>query len=118
MASKYERDTGRKIALPSKLGVILNDPSVKGEDPLVQQEDEKFDENIRKGRIAAETLLKPLTFFEAVEALNLPKMEENDGKKQNKNKKPKEISSFETHHLITKIDLSGFKNLRFSRAGL
>lgn len=82
MASKYEMDTGRKISLPSSLGHILGDQSIKGEDPLVQQEDEKFDENLRKGRIAAETLSKPMTFFEAVEALKLPKQEESDGKKK------------------------------------
>ena len=36
-----------------------------------------------KGRIAAETLTKPLTFFEAVEALRMPKLiQDNDDKKK------------------------------------
>jgi hypothetical protein len=57
-----------------------------------------------------------MTFFEAVEALRLPKAEAGEDPKAKKDKKPKEIS-MEPHHLITKIDLSGFKFLRFSRAG-
>lgn len=69
---------------------------------------------MRKGRIAAETLSKPLTFFEAVEALRMPKT--IDG---GKDKKPKvNLAGFSEHHMITKIDLSGFKSLRFSKAGL
>lgn len=73
LASKYEKDTGRKILLPGTVSHIFNDPSILGENKLVQEEDEKFDENLRRGRIAAETLKKPMTFFEAVEALDLPK---------------------------------------------
>ena len=46
-------------------------------------EDEKFDEGLRKGRIAAETLTKPMTFFEAVENLKL-KTEKDDPKEQKK----------------------------------
>ena len=76
MASKYEKDTGRKISLPSTLGQIMNDPSIMGNDPMIQEADEKLNDNMRKGRIAAETLKKPLTFFEAVEALKLPKHDE------------------------------------------
>ena len=50
---------------------------------MIQEEDEKFDEGLRKGRIAAETLKKPMTFFEAVEALKLPKIDESaEDKKQ------------------------------------
>jgi hypothetical protein len=59
---------------------------VLGDNKLVEQEDELFDQNIRKGRIAAETLKKPMTFFEAVEALRLPKIEESTDKKQDKKK--------------------------------
>ena len=43
---------------------------------MIQEADEKLNDNMRKGRIAAETLKKPLTFFEAVEALKLPKHDE------------------------------------------
>ena len=107
LASKYEKDTGRKISLPSTLGQILEDPSIIGDNKIVEQEDEKFDENIRKGKIAAETLKKPMTFFEAVEALKLPKINEtDDGKKKDKNKPIN--YNFEPHHMIASIDLSGF----------
>jgi len=42
---------------------------------------------MRRGRIAAETLKKPLTFFEAVEALKLPKHDEaTEGKKKDSKK--------------------------------
>lgn len=118
LASKYEKDTGRKITLPSTLGQVLNDPAIVGENQLIQQEDEKFDEGLRKGRIAAETLKQPLTFFEAVEALRLPKVDESGGDDK-KNKKKSAISNFslEPHHMILQIDLSGFQFLRFSRAG-
>jgi hypothetical protein len=56
---------------------------------------------LRKGRIAAETLKKPLTFFEAVETLKLPKHDEaSEGKKkQPGDKKVKELV-FEPHHKI------------------
>jgi hypothetical protein len=56
LASKYEKDTGRKIVLPSTLSHLLNDPSIKGDNKMVELEDEKFDADRRKGRIAAETL--------------------------------------------------------------
>jgi len=85
---------------------------------MVLREDEKFDADLRKGRIAAETLMKPMTFFEAVEALKLPKAEEGGEKKKGDKKGGNTIISTQTHHLVTKIDLSGFKFLRFSKAGL
>ena len=85
---------------------------------MVELEDEKYDQDLRKGRIVAETLQKPLTFFEAVEALKLPKAEEGgDGQKKRGDKKSVSLTIL-PHHMITQIDLSGFKNLRFSRAGL
>ena len=59
-----------------------------------------------------------MTFFEAVESLRLPKPEEGDKKKQAGQKKPKELGNLSPRLLLSKIDLSGFKNLRFSRAGL
>jgi len=86
LASKYEKDTGRKITLPSALSSLLGDPSIKGECAVIQREDEKYDADLRKGRIAAETLQKPLTFFEAVEALNLPKAEDGGEKKKGEKK--------------------------------
>ena len=35
LASKYEKDTGRSIKLPSTLGEILNDPSIVGDNKMV-----------------------------------------------------------------------------------
>ena len=69
------------------------------------------------GRIAAETLLKPMTFFEAVENLKL-KTEKDDPKAKKGEKKNPIISQTLEQMKLTRIDLSGFKNLRFSRAGL
>lgn len=112
----YQKDTGKEIKLPGKLSELLGDPSIKGEHDLIREEDEKFDENLRKGRIAAETLKKPLTFFEAVEKLKLPKHDPSEDRNKKKSEIPK--NGFEEHHLITRIDLSGFKHLRFSKAGL
>ena len=42
--------------MPSTLGYILQDQSILGNIPLLRDEDEKFDEDLRKGRIVAETL--------------------------------------------------------------
>jgi hypothetical protein len=118
LASKYQKDTGRKITLPSSIGDILGDPSIKGDNKLVDMEDELYDQDLRKGRIAAETLQKPLTFFEAVESLRLPRSEDvPEGKRGARDKKAVSLTIL-PHHMITKIDLSGFKNLRFSKAGL
>ena len=117
LASKYQRDTGRKITLPSSLSKLLDIPSAIGEHPLIQEEDEKFDENARKGRLAAETLKKPTTFFEAVEALRLPRAASDDDKKKGA-KKVLSINMLDEHAMIQKIDLSGYKHLRFSKAGL
>ena len=95
----------------------MDDPTIIGDNKLVEHEDEKFEENVRRGKIAAETLKKPMTFFEAVEALKLPKFDESwDGKKKEKNKVNTFV--FEPHHMILSIDLCGFEFLRFSRAGL
>lgn len=55
-----------------------------------------------------------MTFFEAVEALKLPKPSEDGDKK----KKKGPMTVFSEHQLLTRIDLSGFKNLRFSKAGM
>jgi len=39
LASKYQKDTGREIKLPASLGQLLNDPSIKGDHPLITHED-------------------------------------------------------------------------------
>ena len=67
---------------------------------MIEMEDEKFDEGLRKGRIAAETLKKPMTFFEAVEALKLPKMDEASGDKKGEKKKNVPAFNFEPHQMI------------------
>ena len=66
---------------------------------MIQEEDEKFDEGLRKGRIAAETYKKPMTFSEAVEALRLPKIDESAEDKKNKKKNATSFN-FEPHHMI------------------
>ena len=108
--------------LPGSVSYIFDDPSILGESNLVREEDEKFDENLRRGRIAAETLKKPMTFFEAVEALDLPAAEAAGGDKkkgQMASMDKKGIDpKFLPHHFVTNIDLSGLKGLRFSKVGL
>ena len=100
----------------SQTGKLFKDQSLIGDYAFQRDEDEKFNEALRHGRIVAQTLQKPMTFYEAVEALRLPRLEDNSEGKKKDNKK-KELK-WEPHHLLTKIDLSGFKFLRFSRAGL
>lgn len=73
LATKYVRDTGRNIIFPSKISDLLNDVSLKGDHALVEREDLEFDERLRKGQMAATALSKPLTFFEAVDAIPFPK---------------------------------------------
>ena len=51
---------------------------VSGFDIIYALQDEEFDKNALKGRLAAETLKKPLTFFEAVEKIPLPKKESDE----------------------------------------
>ena len=107
--------------LPSTVSYIFEDPSIIGTNKLVQETDEKWDQDLLRGRIAAETLKKPMTFFEAVEALRMPKGESNAadmGKKgkasmtSDKKIEPKWLP----HHLsLVSIDLSGYKSLRFSK---
>lgn len=118
LASKYEKDTGRKINFPDKISTLLSDPSLKGEHPLIEQEEDEFDKNALKGKLAAETLKKPLTFFEAVEKIPIPKKVEEDKKKGGGQRKKGEVLNYEPQFMISRIDLSGYKHLRFSRLAL
>ena len=86
LASQYQKDTGRAISLPGGLGQLLGDASIVGDNKLIDRDNEEFDENLRKGRIAAETLMQPMTFFEAVENLKL-KTEKEDPKAKKGDKK-------------------------------
>ena len=56
---------------------------------------------------------KPLTFNEAIEKMKLPK-----GEAPKKGEKKKMPAILKEHMHLERIDLSGFKNLRFSRSGL
>ena len=71
-------------------------------------------------RIDAETLSKPMTFFEAVEALKFPTEDAGDEKQKGPGMKPKKVKEirYEEHHYTQVVNLSGFRRLRFSRAGL
>ena len=37
----YEKDTGRKVSMPSNLGHLLGDPSIKGGLADINEEEEK-----------------------------------------------------------------------------
>lgn len=94
LAGKYERDTGRKLPIPSQIGQLLGDKSILGSrdkipDPDLAQSSGKK---------------KKLTFNQAVEKLDLPKPEKLEKGKQKSSKKS---LTFAPHHLISKIDLSG-----------
>ena len=41
LRSKYERDTGRILALPTSLGHLLGDPSIQGGIVEMDEEEEK-----------------------------------------------------------------------------
>ncbi len=61
LASKYQKDTGRKLEMPTTLGQLLGDESII-EDPKSTQAD-----------IIAQEQLAKMSFAEAVEKLRLPK---------------------------------------------
>lgn len=95
LTSKYEKDTGRRLPIPSQLGQLLGDPSIVGTRDKIEDEEDKKEAS----------KLNPTTFNQAVELLNLPKPDKLEkGKPQTKKKVP----SFAAHHMLTKIDLSGF----------
>ena len=53
-----------------------------------------------------------------MELLKLPKGEAPKKGERNTNQKKKEIGGVPVHHMLEKLDLSGFKERRFSRAGM
>ena len=96
LAAKYERDTGRKIPIPSQLGQLLGDSSIIGTRDKIEDALDIVAKN------------KPATFNQAMEDLRLPKPEKSEkGKPQNK----KKLVSLEPHNMIQRIDLSGFKQV-------
>jgi hypothetical protein len=88
--------------MPTTLGKLLGDDSI-----VVAEETKKEDDKSSKSSI------HKLTFGEAVEALKLPKGEAP--KKGERVKKPIAIGA---HTMLERIDLSGFRYRRFSRAGM
>ena len=124
MRGRYEKDTGQVLALPTSLGHLLGDLSIQGGPTEINEEEEKkqaaaMDGTQQTSRQAFQTQKKTfetLTFMEAIESLRLPKPEvQVKGKRGGQNRK--EIN-FKPHHLLQKIDLSGFKERRISRSGL
>ena len=41
LRSKYEKDTGRRLNMPTSLGHLLNDPSIQGGQAEIDEEEEK-----------------------------------------------------------------------------
>lgn len=78
--------------MPTTLGQLLGDDSIVGDDKKV--------EKVEKG-----------TFGESVENLRLPK-----GEMLKKGERKKKEISVLPHQMLEKIDLSGFRHKRFSRA--
>ena len=103
LASKYEKDTGRRIALPSTIGQLLGDESIV-EEAVQAKKEEKRD---------------PFSFAEAVELMRFPRQQgDPNAKKGQQDKKKKDIRLNPEHLTLEKIDLSSFRDKRFSRTGL
>ena len=66
LTSRYEKDTGRKLALPTQIGELLGDPSILG------SVDQALKEEVKE----------EMTFMKALEALDLPKPLSNEKGKQ------------------------------------
>ena len=110
LASKNQRDPGRKLEMPPTLGKLLGDESII-EDPKSTQAE----------KIAQEELDK-MSFAEAVEKLKLPKasdiLSNKKGGSQGQNNKKKDFKFTPEQLALEKIELSGFSKKRFSRAAL
>ena len=87
-----------------QLGQLLCDPSILGTS-------DKFGDSSDK------TKSSRVSFSEAVEALRLPKVEAKEKGKQGNASKKKQLT-FEPHHMITKIDLSGFAHCSISKSSI
>lgn len=106
LASKYEKDTGRRIELPSTIGQLLGDSSISEE--AVKPK---------------ETVASAFSFAEAVEQMRFPRQSGEAGGKAGKGagqdkKNKKELRLNPEHLTLERIDLSGFRDRRFSRTGL
>lgn len=105
MLSKYERDTGYKLPVPMQLGQLLSDPSILGTSDKI-------------GDASDKTKAVKVSFSEAVEALKLPKVEGKEKGKQGGNSSKKKQLTFEPHHMITTINLSGFAHCAISKSSI
>lgn len=70
LTSSYEKDTGRRLTLPTSLGQFLGDPSIMGQPETHEDEEEK-----KEGQRAKMPNFGGKTFMEAIEMLDLPKKE-------------------------------------------
>ena len=116
LTSRYEKDTGRKLPLPTTLGHLLGDPSILGTTNEVEEEEEKkaVESNQNQAVVA-----KNATFMEHIENLKLPKMPAADAntRKGGNNNKRKPVNPPTAMNSLTKISVSGFMGQRLSRAG-
>jgi hypothetical protein len=117
LKSRYERDTGRKLVLPSSLGHLLGDPSLIGQAKEIEDEEETKHADAGDAEPSKPRTKKPrrpdLTMMEAVEELKLPKPLPKD-KKQDKRK----LINLAPELTIMKIDISGFRDRGVSRSAL
>lgn len=51
LRSKYERDTGRQLAMPTSLGHLLGDSSIQGGSTEINEEEEKKHAAVMEGAI-------------------------------------------------------------------
>lgn len=62
LASKYEKDTGRRIELPSTIGTLLGDDSI-------------VEESFKERAVTSAANQDPFSFAEAVEMMRFPRPE-------------------------------------------
>ena len=108
LTSRYEKDTGRKLPLPTSLGHLLGDPSILGDAPEVEEDPKDVEDGGPR----------TVTFMEHVENLKLPKLSANENAKQKGgNRNRQQIKLPPQQMLLQKIDVSGFGGQKLSRAG-
>lgn len=117
LTSRYERDTGRKLPLPSTLGHLLGDPSILGSaKPVDVDELAAATDDDQNGALVTQRPRKVgQTMMEFIEQMNLPKPQPKG--KEGKDAKKKGVS-FAPELTLMKIDLSGFKGFGVSRSAL
>jgi len=118
LTSKYEKDTGRRLPLPSTLSHLLGDKSIMGNVQPIEEELKTIDTEDANANDVPKKAPKPrrmnMTMMEAIEALNIPKPQV---KEKGRESKKKEIN-LAPELTLTKIDLSGFRVTGVSRSAL